>query len=229
MEPKRDEEALAEQAAQERRESVKKAFELLEQNLEFHGARVRIDEREQEVEKAIAREKPERLSESRFDYCIRLLDIEGEEYLRLVVNLESHKAYATVIDDLVRRIFIHFSGIPIEVIPPTLPFAPGPPPPEFQYRDKLLKRGRHWVIEGHRRLADLHSAEHRQPQTRKGYRSEIREWMQQKRITSVEKAAKRLAVSDSTLKSIMSDKGTIRYSAETLARILKEIGQPPRT
>jgi len=58
---------------------------------------------------------------------------------------------------------------------------------------------------------------------RKGYRSEVRQWMKANGISGVKAAAKRLAVSDSTLKSIMSTKGEIRYSPNKLADILAKI------
>jgi hypothetical protein len=48
--------------------------------------------------------------------------------------------------------------------------------------------------------------------------------MKREGISSVQKAAKKLAVSDSTLKSIMSNRGDVRYSPETLAEILAKIG-----
>ena len=58
-----------------------------------------------------------------------------------------------MIDDLARRAFVLFSGLPVDSVPPTLPFAKGPAPALFVYRDKLRKRMQHWIIEGHRRLA----------------------------------------------------------------------------
>jgi hypothetical protein len=48
--------------------------------------------------------------------------------------------------------------------------------------------------------------------------------MRNEGIRSVKKAAKELAVSDSTLKSIMSNRGDVRYSPETLTEILEKIG-----
>lgn len=52
----------------------------------------------------------------------------------------------------------------------------------------------------------------------------MRAWMRNEGIRSVKKAAKELAVSDSTLKSIMSNRGDVRYSPETLTEILEKIG-----
>lgn len=168
MSPPYDEGALEEEAQRKRLEAVKKAFELLEQNPDFPSARVRLHDRELDVERSgIPNGPQERMSEARFEYCIRLFDIECEEYLRLVVDLESHRAYATIIDELIRRIFFHFSGLPIETIPPTSPFMKAPLPDPLVHRDKLLRRAQYWVIEGHRRLAAL-----RAPPSKKSAKSQ---------------------------------------------------------
>lgn len=62
------------------------------------------------------------------------------------------------------------------------------------------------------------------PSPMRGYRVPIRAWMHDHTITSVRVAARRLGVSESVLKSIMTTKGKIRHSSETLDKILKAIG-----
>lgn len=59
---------------------------------------------------------------------------------------------------------------------------------------------------------------------RRGYRQEVRAWMMRKEFTSVKIAAKSLGVSESTLKSIMSDRGYQRYGRDRLDAVLKKIG-----
>jgi len=92
MEPPRGEDTPEDQAVKKRLEAVAKAFELLERNPDFPSVQVRIHDREQEIEKSTPEGAGERLSDPRFEYCISLLDLGGEEYLPLVVDLESHKA-----------------------------------------------------------------------------------------------------------------------------------------
>jgi hypothetical protein len=58
---------------------------------------------------------------------------------------------------------------------------------------------------------------------RKGYRIEIRKWMNDKGLTTIEQAAKKLTLSQSTLKSIMSNKGKRRFGKETLDNVLSKI------
>ena len=59
---------------------------------------------------------------------------------------------------------------------------------------------------------------------RKGYRAEIKAWMVAEGLDGIPAAAKRLGVSETTLKSIMSTKGERRYGEDTLERVLKTIG-----
>ncbi len=60
--------------------------------------------------------------------------------------------------------------------------------------------------------------------TRRGYRAEIRAWMKAVGVKTNADAARRLAVSVDTLKSIMSTKGNKKYSDETRNSVLKKIG-----
>jgi len=57
-----------------------------------------------------------------------------------------------------------------------------------------------------------------------GYRKEVYAWMERQGIDNVEIAARRLGISKSALKSVMSDKGKARYGPELLERVLKLIG-----
>jgi hypothetical protein len=48
--------------------------------------------------------------------------------------------------------------------------------------------------------------------------------MKSKDLGTVADAARHLAVSESTLKSIMTEKGEMRYGADTLEEVLKKTG-----
>jgi len=58
----------------------------------------------------------------------------------------------------------------------------------------------------------------------RGYRAEIQAWMASMQLENLDQASRRLGLSKSALKSIMSTKGKPRYSQETLKRVLTEIG-----
>jgi hypothetical protein len=60
---------------------------------------------------------------------------------------------------------------------------------------------------------------------RRGYRAEVRRWMESKELRTIPEAAKQLGISADTLKSIMTSKGKRRYGGSTLRRVLKNIGQ----
>ncbi|MGB9457519.1 MAG: hypothetical protein WCB12_15835 [Bryobacteraceae bacterium] len=62
------------------------------------------------------------------------------------------------------------------------------------------------------------------PARRRGYRAEVRQWMVGENLRTVADAAKRLGISQSTLKSIMSSRGIRRYGEQTLNRVLEILG-----
>jgi hypothetical protein len=62
------------------------------------------------------------------------------------------------------------------------------------------------------------------PVWRQGYKKEVDQWMEKKGLGKLSEAADRLGISLSTLKSIRSNKGRMRYGKETLEAVLKKIG-----
>jgi hypothetical protein len=60
-------------------------------------------------------------------------------------------------------------------------------------------------------------------ESRRGYRAEVKAWMADEQIETIGDAAKKLGVSETTLKSIMSDVGEVRYGKDTLERVLRMI------
>jgi hypothetical protein len=208
-------------------EETRKAFEVLEKNPDFPSTQIRIYEQEQAFKRITAGNLTNRLSDPRLEDSLKLLDIHCESYLLLVIDLETQKAFANIVMDyILPQVWAYFaeyqSNFPMEAVPPTPLFAtPGVIPLQIQ-RDKLRDRAQHWIVDGYRHLQAMHTTT--SAMTRKGYRAEVRAWMKQEGISSVLKAAKKLAVSDSTLKSIMSNRGNVKYSHETLAEILERIG-----
>ncbi|HEV1287605.1 MAG TPA: hypothetical protein VNU44_19940 [Bryobacteraceae bacterium] len=63
-----------------------------------------------------------------------------------------------------------------------------------------------------------------EPERRRGYRTEVRQWMALEGLRTIEAAARHLGISHSSLKSIMSDRGKCRYGEERLSRVLGRIG-----
>ena len=87
------------------------------------------------------------------EHLLKYVDVRGKAYLRLVTDWESLEAVETIMDDFSRATWFQFSWIPIEVIPPSVPFAK----PELLQlqRDQIRSKERDWVIEAHRRLASI--------------------------------------------------------------------------
>jgi hypothetical protein len=215
--------ALSREERQERArlKALEKAFSLLQSNPDYPSVEVQIYDQEKEIQRSAADES-ERFSEARMDYALRWFDIHAAAYSRLVTDLESHKAFAGIVGDLLRRSWLYFSGglVPLEEVPPVV-VPPAKTHPWRIQADKMNKKAHHWLIEALRPIA--------QPQgsarpARRGYRKEVRVWMQKNEIDSVKVAAHRLGVSDSVLKSIMATKGKVRYGHGTLQSVLEQIG-----
>jgi|SRR5579862_8215051 len=220
----RDRRLAEEKSQREHQQKQADAISVLEQDPEYPGVISEADASIQVLKRNRTEAEEERLSDARCAYILQCLDVLGGAYLRLVKTLESHKAYATVMQEYGNHAWFQLSALPIEVLPPTPPFA-APLPPELSMRDRVLERVRHWTIEGYKRLDELHRASmDQQKPDRRGYRKEVNAWIGANGIDTLQTAAKRLGVSKSTLKSIMSDKGAVRYSPETLQGILKKIG-----
>ena len=89
-----------------------------------------------------------------------------------------------------------------------------------QFQDMLLQ-----VAEGQAlRAASAKAQAPTEPESRRGYRAEVRLWMARQKMGKLDQAARDLGISVSALKSIMSARGKRRYSEETIQRILGMIG-----
>jgi len=145
---------MEQRAERLRQEEVAKARAFLEQHHhDFHDVMVQIYDQCTEVETKILEDEKKRLSEERLGYLLRFVEIHGRQFLRLVNDPESLKAYTVIINDYVVRTWWQFSGIPIDVIPMTAPFAP--PTSAQSRRDRLLKAARDLIMDGHRQIAEL--------------------------------------------------------------------------
>lgn len=207
----------------ERTERAKKAWALLEQHPIFHSVQIEVYEKTLAIETAEPLESFTLNTDARLERLLKSFDIRAAAFLRLVSNLEHHKAYAVMLEVFIVEAWAHLCHIPLDVIHRPMP---GQPLNELQAKvKKFWERGQRWSIEGHRQLDTLKKPH--QPQgrgERRGYRTEIDEWMKREGLTSLDQARRRLGISKDTLKSIRSSKGEKKYSDETLAKVLKQIG-----
>jgi hypothetical protein len=205
----------AERATSEKRKAFESAFNTIKQHPRYPSAQLRLIEGLEEIENTAMPGLPKLglPSPERLDYAIREADIIASSYLELVTDRAFQEAYIVLLEALERSAWIRYRGIAeIE------PFGVGPALREIKQRLS------HWYKESLRRLIAGVAAAPSSAPARIGYRSHLKSWMKAKKLTSVRVAAKHLAISESTLKSIMSDKGDIRYGPDVLARILKDTG-----
>jgi hypothetical protein len=146
-----------------RQEAVHAAQAVLEQCPEFPEACIQIEGRDLENERDMPTAAKDRSREPRLEYLLKYLDNRGEGYLQLVRSRELHKAFMVFLDDFVRVTWWNFSGIPIEAIPPTSPFSDSTPIPLQLQRDRLVARGRYWIVKGYERLTSLDKAQRTVP------------------------------------------------------------------
>ncbi len=189
---------------------------------------VQVSDQDKLIEQSISSEAKERLNDIRLSHLLKYVEVRGKAYLKLVTDAESLEAFEIIMDNFTRATWFQFSWIPMDAVPPTVPFAE---PQSIQLqRDRLRANEQDWVIEAYRRLDSiLHPTiipEASAPR-RRGYRAEVKAWMKDRQLTSQKQAAKRLGVSLDILKSIMSDKGRLRCSNETLMDVLGKIGYKP--
>lgn len=223
-----DEEHPLDRIDRERQEQLAQAIAKLETHAEYAYAQVQIYERTKALDQAQPLAPLPRDSDARLERVLLSLDIRCECYLQLVSDLEYHKAFARLLDYLTHEAWLHFSGFPIEHVPPPPPaFSPSN---EHQIKaQRFRERGQYWHVEGFRRLDSLRagsSVQRNSAPPKRGYRSEVRAWMKHRGITSVRIAAKSLGVSEDVLKSIMSEKTDLRCSVSTLESVLATVISP---
>jgi hypothetical protein len=144
-------------ASQER---ISVALATLEKNTTaLSDALVYIYKRKRALERNKPSEANARLSEPRLLHCIKLMDIQAKGYLRLVTNLDTEKAFATLIMEQFLPeawdLFGDFSGtLPIRAVPPT-PSLPTQANPAQLQADRFRERAHHWIMKGYERLKVL--------------------------------------------------------------------------
>jgi hypothetical protein len=102
---------------------------------------------------------------------------------------------------------------------------------DLRLRAHLAIRLEYWEAQAYRRAIlpgdeiEVSKVRGSSDARKRGYRTEIKQWMKDKKIETIPGAAKRLGVGFDILKSIMTNKGKKRYSDKTLQDVLKKIGQ----
>jgi hypothetical protein len=194
----------------QREQRAKNAFEVLKTTPGHSAARVKIQDAIGALTQKLARPVQRGTPECSWLEMAKL-QIHAEAYLNLVNSRETQDAFALVIAELSRRAWMEFTGVPMEDWTMPADLAP--------FREFVA----YWTAEGYKRLVALEAE--KPTGKRKGYRTEVRAWMKRNGIKTIPEAGKVLAISDSTLKSIMSDEGNARYGEDTLKRVLGQIQQ----
>jgi hypothetical protein len=153
-------------------------------------------------------------SSARLALVIQALDAVAAAYLPLVTDLAAQEFYAKLLNSNAVIAIEEYTGLSAAEF-----LFSGVTHPE----KIIIGRTAHWNRESFRRLASLRTQPLESDSDRRGYRTEVMTWMKAEEIDTIPEAAKRLAISETTLKSIMSNKGEVRYGKDTLDRVLKII------
>ena len=200
-------------AARLRQQALDRAIEILKVNPRFAAAQVRAYDRGAELAKNLSPQQPGYFIPARMDFVLKILNIQAEAYLSLVDDMKSQEAFMTLLEEFGHTAFANFTGFPLEAVVSI----------RGNELEIIQQKVSHWVNEGYKRLIPCSPEAIEQPALRRGHRAEVRAWMAARGIKTVAQAAKDLAVSETTLKNIMSDKGKVRYGRDTLEQILEKI------
>ena len=173
------------QAAESTNGAFQDAIALFEAHADYPSVQIEIHEAMAKMPRSRPLENAERLRSA--SECF---DIYAHAFLRLVSDMPSQNAFIALLNEWADFTWFNYAGYGIEGV-----LQSGHPDVEM-----ILERARHWKNEGYKRLAAAGSA----TAPRRGYRSHVRAWMEKTELKTVSQAAKRLGVSESTLKSIMS-------------------------
>ena len=190
---------------------AKAAASHLQKHPDFPSVHVGVLDRIESLNRASADQARAYITPERLKVVLEMLDIQAAGYLPPVADMESQNAYVKLVGAFGRVAIEEYTGQSSATV-----WFSGRTTAERLIADRV----RHWTTEGYRRLVPLPPPEPTEaPITapRRGYRTEVRAWMDAEEIATIEEAAKKLAVSLTTLKSIMSDKGEARYGEDHLS------------
>ena len=205
------------------REKIRLANEQLKKHPDFASVMVQIGDAIRIGNYAQRLERLPIESSVRMELVIEILDLRAGSFVNLVSSLDDHGAFRVILWEIARSVWFDFAHFNVEAANKATSGR------QSRWRE-ITQRCEYWQIEGFRRLVPQVQATEKPIAKRQGYRDHIRSWMKLKNIKTVELAAKHLGVSSSTLKSIMSSVGQVRYSPETLATVLsktqyKQVGE----
>lgn len=197
------------------REHLRRAIELLKSRAGFLDVQGEVMDRIRAVNAEVNNQIPTH-DAPRLEYALKLLNARAEPYLKLISDLPSQEAYAVMLREFGQITWGDYAVIVgVQAIPGDQAMA--------QIESRMFE----WLRESYRRasgaIKEEPTSSPERAIARRGYRREVNAWMEKHQIRTVELAARRLAISKSTLKS-MSDRGVLRCSDATLQKVLRTIG-----
>jgi hypothetical protein len=205
-------------APQTRHSALRSAVKTLQSIPEFADVQVQVADGTEQIRKSMAADAPNRGSDARMEHLVQMFDVYGGEYLRLVCDLETQKAYEIILAEYFCRAWEDFTGFGFESIRP--------------YGNKsepLTDRIRNWTMEGYRKIASLSRKVEGPPED--STQTEQAERSMSERLAVDRKARiDRERVNSEALRILSQAAGTNRTHAEQARATIKgwQAGQIPR-
>jgi hypothetical protein len=124
--------------------ALRGAVKTLQSIPEFADVQVQVADGTEQIRKSMAADAPNRGSDARMQHLVQMFNVYCGEYLRLVRDLETQKAYEIMLAEYFCRAWEDFTGFGFESVRP--------------YGNKsepLTDRIRYWTMEGYRKIASL--------------------------------------------------------------------------
>src|SRR5579872_2841952 len=129
-------------ARRQRQQKLERAFEILKQQPDFPRAQVQAHDRGEDLAKNLSPQQIALGTPERMNVVLRVLDIQAEAYLELVVDMKTQDAFMVALEAFGRKAFENFTGFPLEVVKGTA----------GNELEAIQQRVRHWVNAGYRKL-----------------------------------------------------------------------------
>jgi hypothetical protein len=107
-------------AERQREAAIRKAKDLLRAHPGFQHSQVQIYERTQALERELSGKHLPLQTEARLEFALRRFDIQSSAYLDLVTDPRSQEAYNTILGELTKGAWQHFTGFDYLLLPAAL-------------------------------------------------------------------------------------------------------------
>jgi hypothetical protein len=131
-------------ALQARHRALRSALKTFQFIPEFADVQVQIADLTKQTRESMAADTPNHGSDARMQHLVEIFDVCAREYLRLVRDLKTQKAYEIILAEYFCGAWEDFTGFGFESVRPS-----------GNKSEPLMARVQYWTMEGYRKIALL--------------------------------------------------------------------------